>query len=168
MQIAEITNQGLKRAYSLVIPADAIAARLDARLAEVSKTIKMPGFRPGKVPPNLVKKMHGPALRGEALQAALNDGVNKVIADHGLRPATQPQVDVDGELPEEGDARFTVSLEILPTIEDVKAGDLALEKLVVPADEAAMDAALARLARAACRIGPAHRTGPGQAQGQDG
>ena len=151
MQIAEITNQGLRRAYSLVIPADAIAARLEARLAEVSKSIKMPGFRPGKVPPNLVKKMHGPALRGEALQEALNDGVNKVITDHGLRPATQPQVDVDGELPEEGDARFTVSLEILPTIEDVKIDDLALEKLVVPADDAAMDAALARLAESAQR-----------------
>ncbi|WP_156255149.1 trigger factor [Sandarakinorhabdus oryzae] len=155
MQIAEITNQGLRRAYSLVIPADAIAARLEARLAEVSKTIKMPGFRPGKVPANLVKKMHGPALRGEALQAALNDGVNQVIADHGLRPATQPQVDVDGELADEGDARFTVSLEILPTIEDVKADELALEKLVVPADEAAMDAALARLAESAQRTEPA-------------
>ena len=155
MQIAEITNQGLRRAYSLVIPADAIAARLDARLAEVSKTIKMPGFRPGKVPANLVKKMHGPALRGEALQAALNDGVNQVIADHGLRPATQPQVDVDGELADDGDARFTVSLEILPTIEDVKAEDLVLEKLVVPADEAAMDAAIARLAESAQRTEPA-------------
>ena len=149
MQIAEITNQGLRRTYSLVIPADQIAARLDVRLAEVSKSIKMPGFRPGKVPANLVKKMHGPALRGEALQAAVNDGVNKVIADHGLRPATQPQVDVDGELSDDGDARFTVSLEILPTIDDVKAADLALEKLVVPADEAAMDAALARLAESA-------------------
>lgn len=155
MQIAEITNQGLRRAYSLVIPAEAIAARVETRLAEVSKTIRMPGFRPGKVPANLVKKMHGAALRGEALQEALNDGVNQVISDHGLRPATQPQVDVDGELPDDGDARFTVSLEVLPTIDDVKIDDLALEKLVVPADDAAMDAALARLAESAQRTEPA-------------
>jgi trigger factor len=155
MQIAEITNQGLRRAYSLVIPADAIAARVETRLAEVSKTIRMPGFRPGKVPANLVKKMHGAALRGEALQEALNDGVNQVISSNGLRPATQPQVDVDGELPDDGDARFTVSLEILPTIDDVKIDDLVLEKLVVPADDAAMDAALARLAESAQRTEPA-------------
>ncbi|OYQ28283.1 trigger factor [Sandarakinorhabdus cyanobacteriorum] len=155
MQIAEITNQGLRRAYSLVIPAEAIAARVETRLAEVSKTIRMPGFRPGKVPANLVKKMHGAALRGEALQDALNDGVNQVISSNGLRPATQPQVDVDGELPDDGDARFTVSLEILPTIDDVKIDDLALEKLVVPADDAAMDAALARLAESAQRTEPA-------------
>lgn len=164
MQIAEITNQGLRRAYSLVIPAETIAARLDVRLAEVSKSIKMPGFRPGKVPANLVKKMHGPALRGEALQAALNDGVNKLLADHGLRPATQPQVDVDGELPEEGDARFTVSLEVLPTIEDVKIDDLALEKLVVPADDAAMDGALSRLAESAQRT----ETAPAKHKAKDG
>lgn len=155
MQIAEITNQGLRRAYSLVIPADALAARVEAKLAEVSKTIRMPGFRPGKVPPNLVRKMHGPALRGEALQAALNDGVNEVIASNGLRPATQPKVDVDGELADDGDARFTVSLEVLPTITDLKIGDIALEKLVVPADEAAMDAALARLAESSQRTEPA-------------
>ena len=155
MQIAEITNQGLRRAYSLVIPADAIAARVETRLMQVAKTIKMPGFRPGKVPANLVKKMHGAALRGEALQEALNDGVNKVLADHGLRPATQPQVDVDGELADDGDARFTVSLEVLPTITDVKMDDLALEKLVVPADDAAMDAAIARLAESAQRTEPA-------------
>ncbi|WP_353216901.1 trigger factor, partial [Sandarakinorhabdus sp.] len=155
MQIAEITNQGLRRAYSLLIPADAIAARVEARLAEVAKTIKMPGFRPGKVPPNLVKKMHGAALRGEALQAALNDGVNQVISEHGLRPATQPTVDVDGELPDDGDARFTVNVEVLPTIADVKTDDLALEKLVVPADDAAMDSALARLADSSQRSEPA-------------
>ena len=155
MQIAEITNQGLRRAYSLVIPADAIAARVETRLTQVAKTIKMPGFRPGKVPANLVKKMHGAALRGEALQEALNDGVNKVLADHGLRPATQPQVDVDGELADDGDARFTVSLEVLPTIDDVKMDDLVLEKLVVPADDAAMDAAIARLAESAQRTEPA-------------
>jgi trigger factor len=74
MQIAEITNQGLRRAYSLVIPADIIAAKVNARLAEVSKTIKMPGFRPGKVPPNLVKKMHGAALRGQRPVPPSTDG----------------------------------------------------------------------------------------------
>ncbi|WP_310496439.1 trigger factor [Sandarakinorhabdus sp.] len=155
MHISETMNQGLRREYSLVIPADAIAKRLDARLAEVSKTIRMPGFRPGKVPPNLVRKMHGPTLRGEALQAALNDGVNQVLSENNLRPATQPQVDVDGELAEDGDARFKVSLEVLPVIADVAIDGISLEKLVVPADAAAMDAAIARLAESSERTEPA-------------
>ncbi len=146
MQIAETLNQGLRREYSLVIPAAALAARIDARLAEVSKTIRMPGFRPGKVPPNLVRKMHGEALRGEALQAALNDGVQQLLADHKLRPATQPQVDLDGEDAEGQDVGFKVAVEVLPTVEELKIDDLALERLVVAADDGAMDEALKRLA----------------------
>ncbi len=155
MQIAETLNQGLRREYSLVIPAAALAARVDARLAEVSKTIRMPGFRPGKVPPNLVRKMHGEALRGEALQAAVNDGVQQLLSEKGLRPATQPQVDLDGEPTDGSDVGVKVAMEILPTVDDIKIDDLALEKLVVAADDAAMGEALKRLASQSQATAPA-------------
>ena len=155
MQIAETLNQGLRREYSLVIPAAALAARIDARLAEVSKTIKMPGFRPGKVPPNLVRKMHGEALRGEALQAAVSDGVQQLLSENNLRPAAQPQVDLQGEIVDGGDVGFKIAMEILPTVEDVRIDDLALEKLIVGSDDTAMDAALQRLAGQAQRSEPA-------------
>ena len=98
------------------------------------KTIRMPGFRPGKVPPNLVRKMHGEALRGEALQAAINEGVQTLLTEKQLRPATQPQVDLEGD-GSEGDVGFKVALEVLPNVDDIKIDDLALEKLVVPADD---------------------------------
>src|SRR3546814_6965099 len=62
MQTAETLNEGLKRAYKLVIPAKDIAQRVDTQLAAVAPQVRMPGFRPGKVPANLVRKMHGPAL----------------------------------------------------------------------------------------------------------
>ncbi len=155
MQIAETLNQGLRREYSLVIPAAALAARVDARLAEVSKQVRMPGFRPGKVPPNLVRKMHGAALRGEALQEAINEGVQQLLADRQLRPATQPQVDLAGDDDGEGDVGLKVALEILPTVEDIRTDDLALERLVVAADDAALDAAVARLAASQQRSEPA-------------
>jgi len=155
MQIAETLNQGLRREYSLVIPAGALAARVAARLAEVSKTIRMPGFRPGKVPPNLVRKMHGEALRGEALQAAVNDGVQQLLTEHKLRPANQPQVDLEGDLADGSDIGFKVALEVLPTVDDLKIDDLALEKLIVGDNSAAMDEALARLGGQAQRTEPA-------------
>ena len=146
MQIAETLNQGLRREYSLVIPAGALAARVDARLAEVSKTIRMPGFRPGKVPPNLVRKMHGDTLRGEALQAAVNDGVQQLLADRALRPANQPQVDVTSEIRDGEDVAITVKMEVLPQVETIAIDDLVLEKLVVAADDATIDEAVSRLA----------------------
>ncbi len=146
MQIAETLNQGLRREYALTIPAADIAAKVDKRLAEVSQQIRMPGFRPGKVPRNLVKKMHGPALLGEALQEAVNASVQQLLSEKQLRPATQPQVDLDGEPGEGEDVGLKVSMEILPTVGEVQTDGIALEKLVVGADDAAMDGALKRLA----------------------
>ncbi|GGI84521.1 trigger factor [Polymorphobacter multimanifer] len=155
MQIAETLNQGLRREFSCVIPAADIAKRVDVRLAEVSKQIRMPGFRPGKVPANLVRKMHGPALHGEAVQAAVSDGVQQLLGEKALRPAVQPQVDLEGDLVDGQDLSFKVALEILPTIESVNIDDLALEKLVVQSDEAAIAEMLARLATQQQKTEPA-------------
>lgn len=155
MQIAETLNEGLRREFSLVIPAADLAKRLDARLAEVTKQIRMPGFRPGKVPANLVRKMHGPALHGEAVQAAVNEGVQQLLSDKQLRPAVQPQVDLEGELAEGRDLAFKVALEILPSIESINIDGIALERLVVPADDVAIADMLSRLASQQQKTEPA-------------
>ncbi len=145
MRIAETLNEGLKREYSVTIPAKDLAAKIDAQVANVAKQIRMPGFRPGKVPLNLVKKMHGPALRQEALQEALNESVQKVIADNQLRPAMQPQVDVEN-IDEGKDVEFKVAVEVLPTIQAPSAEGIKLEKLVVEPTEEDLNEALKRFA----------------------
>ena len=95
MRIAETLNEGLKREYSVTIPAKDLNAKIDAQVANVAKQIRMPGFRPGKVPLNLVKKMHGASCSASWRSEALNDGIKQVIAEQKLRPAMQPQVDVE-------------------------------------------------------------------------
>lgn len=145
MRIAETLNEGLKREYSVTIPAGDLAAKIDAQVATVAKQIRMPGFRPGKVPLNLVKKMHGPALRQEALQEALNESVQKLLADNNLRPAMQPQVDVES-LDEDKDVEFKVAVEVLPQIDAPSAEGIKLEKLVVEPTEADITEALQRFA----------------------
>ncbi|HNJ48922.1 MAG TPA: trigger factor, partial [Novosphingobium sp.] len=149
MQIVETTNEGLKRAYSVKIAAKDIAARVDGEVAKIAPQVRMPGFRPGKVPANLVKKMHGPALHQEALNTTVREALDKVVADNKLRPATQPQVAL-GEGYEEGkDAELTVSLEVLPAIAAPSLDGLKLEKLVVAVSEAEVDEQVARLASGA-------------------
>lgn len=145
MRIAETLNEGLKREYSVTIPAKDLNAKIDAQVANVAKQIRMPGFRPGKVPLNLVKKMHGASLRQEALQEALNDGIQKVIAEQKLRPAMQPQVDVES-IEEGKDVSFKVAVEVLPTIDAPAVEGIKLEKLVVEPTDDDMTAALQRLA----------------------
>lgn len=149
MQIVETTNEGLKRAYSVRIAAKDIAARVDGEVAKIAPQVRMPGFRPGKVPANLVKKMHGPALHQEALNTTVREALDKVVADNKLRPATQPQIALGDGYEEGKDAELTVSLEVLPAIAAPSLDGLKLEKLVVAVSEAEVDEQVARLATGA-------------------
>ncbi|WP_419826274.1 trigger factor [Sphingomonas sp.] len=147
MQTVETLNEGLKRAYRLTIPAGEIAARVDSQVGKVAPQIKMPGFRPGKVPANLVRKMHGPQLRQEALNAAVQEGVQALIKENGFRPAMAPAVDLDEGYEDGGDADVAVSLEILPDVPAPQIEGLTLERLTVAADEAKIDEQIAELAK---------------------
>jgi trigger factor len=146
MQTVETLNQGLKRAYRITIPARDIDARVDQELKKVAPQIRMPGFRPGKVPANLIRKMHGPALQAQALQEAVQDGVQQLLGEQNIRPAMQPAVALEegGEVGK--DAVVTVEVEALPDVPEAKVEGLKIERLTVEADEAAVDAAVARLA----------------------
>ena len=132
MQIDEKTNDGLKREYVLTIPAKDIAARIDAEVKKIAPQVRMPGFRPGKVPANLVKKMHGEALHGDALNATIRESIDGLMKDKKLRPALQPKIDLQEGYEEGKDAKIDVALEVLPDIEAPKTDGLTLEKLIVP------------------------------------
>src|SRR6185295_20070886 len=92
MQTVETLNEGLKRAYTLKISAKDIDARVDTEVKRVAPQVRMPGFRPGKVPANLIRKMHGESLAQDALNTAVQEGVQSLISGNGLRPAMQPAV----------------------------------------------------------------------------
>ncbi|MCP3729159.1 trigger factor [Sphingomonas sp. MG17] len=146
MQTVETLNEGLKRAYTLKITAKDIDSRVDAEVKKVAPNIRMPGFRPGKVPANLVRKMHGEALTQDALNTTIQEGVQKIIADNKLRPAMQPSVSLEGEFAPGGDAEVKVELEVLPDVPAPSIEGLKLERLVIPTDESAIDAQLAQIA----------------------
>ncbi|MEA3015947.1 MAG: trigger factor [Sphingomonadales bacterium] len=145
MQTVETLNEGLKRAYRLTIEAKDIDARVNDELKAVAPQIRMPGFRPGKVPANLIRKMHGPRLEQQALESAIQDGVQKLMSDNKLRPAMQPSVELEGHEPGK-DAVVKVELETLPDLPEPNVADLHLERLTVEPGEAEIEAALARIA----------------------
>ena len=146
MQTVETLNEGLKRAYTLTIERKDIEARVDGELKKVAPQIRMPGFRPGKVPTNLVRKMHGPALEQQALETAVQEGVQQLIAEKGLRPAMQPSVELDEDFEPGKDAEVKVSLEVLPEVPEAKIEGLKLERLTVPVEDGEIDETLTRIA----------------------
>ncbi len=146
MQIVETTNEGLKRAYTVKIPAKDIEARIDAEVKRVAPQVRMPGFRPGKVPANLIKKMHGEALHSDAFNSAVQESVDLLMREKQLRPALQPKIDLGKGYAQGKDAELTVELEVLPEIEAPSIDGLKLERLTVPVTDAQVDEALAKLA----------------------
>ena len=146
MQTVETLNEGLKRAYTLKITAKDIDSKVDAELKRVAPQVRMPGFRPGKVPANLVRKMHGPALMQDALNTSIQEGVQTLLAEQKLRPAIQPSVSLDEGYELGQDAEVKVELEVLPDVPTPSIDHLKLERLTVPADEAALQAQLQKFA----------------------
>jgi len=148
MQVTETQNEGLKRGYQITLTADELDAKVNEKLVEAQPEIEMKGFRKGKVPMALLKKQFGQRLIGEAMQEAIDGAMNKHFEDSGDRPALQPNVQMkDGETWKEGDdVVVDMTYEALPEIPEVDLSDIALEKLVVKADDASVTEALENLA----------------------
>jgi trigger factor len=146
IKTVETQNEGLKRGFMLTIPAADIEARVEQEVKRLAPQVRMPGFRPGKVPPNLIRKMHGESLRRDALQGAVQEGVQQLLVEQNVRPALQPEVELDDQYQPGKDAEVHVSLEALPDVPLPSIDDLQLERLTVEADEVAVDEQVAQLA----------------------
>ena len=146
MQVTEVANEGLKRAYTVVVPATSIAAQKDKRLTELAKDMKLPGFRPGKVPQKVVQARYGQAVMGEVLEASVQEATGKVVAEHNLRPALQPKIELvnfaDG-----GDLEFRMDVEILPDIPMPDFSGISLTRLKATPGEEDITKALDNITR---------------------
>ena len=150
MQVTETLNEGLKRGYEIVVTAAELEAKVNEKLAEAQPEVEMKGFRKGKVPMALLKKQFGPKVLGEAMQESVDGAMNAHFEQTGDRPAMQPDVKMTNDDWKEGDdVNVAMSYEALPEIPEVDLASLSLEKLVVKADEAAIDEALTNLAETA-------------------
>ncbi len=146
MQTVETLNEGLKRAYSITIPANDVAKRVEAEIKSIAPSVQMPGFRPGKVPANLVKKMHGAAIEQDMLNKVVQDGIQQLLVEQRLRPAMQPSVELDEAYESGKDVALKIELEVLPDVPTPSIEGLKLERLTVSAEDAEIDSQIKRIA----------------------
>jgi len=145
MNVTETLNEGLKREFKIVVGADEIEAQMDAKLKEIAPQVNLPGFRPGKVPPALLRSRYGDSLLGEILDKTVTDATNKTLEERELRPAVQPKVEIDSY--DKGqDLEYTVTVELMPEIEAIDFSTLQLERLTAEVSEEDLQKALERMA----------------------
>ncbi|MBY0273122.1 MAG: trigger factor [Alphaproteobacteria bacterium] len=134
MQVKQTLSEGLKRSFQITFPAKDIESKVNAQLEKIGQKAKIPGFRPGKVPlPILKQRYHNEAI-SKTLDACVDVAVKQVVKENDLKPALKPKVELDS-FDQGKDLVFSISLEVLPTIGEVKFKDLAFEKYVVDVPE---------------------------------
>lgn len=145
MQVTPTSEDGLKREFKVVVSARDIQAKMDNRLQEIGQTVRLPGFRPGKVPMPLLKKRYGSSVMGEVLERAVSDSSNQALMERGLKPALQPRIDITA-FSEGADLEYTLAVELLPEITPANLGEIELERLRVDVTEVEVEKTLQRIA----------------------
>lgn len=150
MQVNETLNEGLKRGYEIVLTAAELDAKVDEKLDVARADFQMKGFRKGKTPKALMKKMFGKSVLGEAMQESIDDALRTHFEETGNRPALQPAVNMTNENWKEGDdVNVTVAYECLPAVPEYDFKKIKLEKMVAEVEDAAITEALENLAGSA-------------------
>ena len=145
MQVTETIADGLKREYTITVPAGDLEQEITRRLGEIGRQVRLPGFRPGKVPMQILRTRFGPSVRGEVLQSTLQASSAEAISERQLRPALPPKVDILSA-DEGADLEYKMAVEVLPEIPEPSFADLGIERLVVEVPDEEVDQAIERIA----------------------
>jgi len=145
MQIEELLNDGLKREYKVVVKAKELDERLDKILEDFRANANIKGFRPGKAPLSLLKRMHGERAKGQVLSEAMQETSTKLFEEKAIRPALRPDVDM-GEYEDGKDLEYTLKVEVLPEVDVESFKAPALERWVAEVADADINKALENIA----------------------
>ena len=154
MHVTETQIDDLTRQFHVTMPAADIERKVEARLGELAQTMRLPGFRPGKVPLGLMRQRFGDAVKSEVVEQAINESSQAVISERGLRAALPPKVELSAAA-EPGDLEYTLAVELLPEITPPDFAQISLERLVATVDEAEIDRRIERFAAAVGEETPA-------------
>jgi len=146
MKAKTIKDEGLSKAFEIVIPQSNLLTAIDSRLKEVAANAKIDGFRKGKVPVSIIKTRYGTQVRGEIVEKKVSESIKNLFAEKNIKPAMQPKVNFEGEPLGDKDIKFKVEIEVFPEIKLHKFSDIKLQKLVASVKSDDIDKALKEIA----------------------
>jgi trigger factor len=161
MQVTETANEGLKREFKIVIPARDFEKKIENELVEYGRQVRLPGFRPGKVPMPVLKQRFGPSVRGKVIQDTVQDASVQVLNERGLKAAGQPRIEItkgaEGE-----DVEYSLAIELMPEIKPMDFRSIELERLTAEVTDKDVSDALERFAANQKRSQPVAAPRPAQ------
>ncbi len=132
----------LERRLNMAVPVDEIEKQVDERLKKLSRTVRMAGFRPGKVPLKLITQQYGPQVRSEVIGDAVQKSFGDAVREQNLRVAGYPRIEPK---PGEADAKsieFSATFEVYPDVVLGNVGESRIERPALGVGDAEVDKTL--------------------------
>ena len=143
MKFKEIIKDKLKRKYEFTLKASELSKDVDLQLEKEQPSIQMKGFRKGKVPISLLKKMHGEALLSEAMKSATDTAVKNHFEKEKDKPAYEPKIELlNKEWKSGDDVQLSLEYECMPVIPKFDLSKLVLENQIAEPDKKSLDDAM--------------------------
>lgn len=150
MQVTEVSNEGLKREFAILVPKADLDAKVDGKLAEIKDKVQLKGFRPGKVPLAHLKKTFGKSVMGEIVEETVNAATQTAVTERNLRPAQPPRVELtakaDDVVAGKTDLTFNVTVDVMPDFTPVDPATLELKRLTADVPDEDVEKALSSMA----------------------
>jgi len=144
MQISIETTAGLERRLTISVPSETFEQKITERLGEAAGRVRIPGFRPGKVPMREVRRRFGPSVRADVAGEIMQTSFFTAVQQESLTPAGQPSLEVVRMEPG-SDFEFTATFEVFPLVELANLGKAELKKPVAGIADADIDQMIDRL-----------------------
>lgn len=152
MEVKETNSEGLKRTLEVIVGANELNERFDARLGEMKDKVQLKGFRQGKVPVTHLKKIYGKQVMAEVVEQAVRETSTKAIKDRDMRPAMQPDIklpedqsEIENIIAGKADLNYSMEFEVIPPIELADFSKIELEKLAVDVGDDELQDAIEKL-----------------------
>ena len=136
MQVSVENSGALERRLTIQVPGDEIQQKVESKLRELSRQVRIKGFRPGKVPMSVVKQRYGKQVRLDIVNETMQHSLQQALAEQDLRPASTPRVDDTPEGLESGDLEFSAIIEVYPEVGALDVSAIEIERPVAEISEA--------------------------------
>jgi len=146
MKVTVENKKGLEKDIKVFIDKKTISGYLDAKYEEIRKDVVLKGFRPGKVPTEILKRQFGKTVYGEVIDKVLKDTTTKVLEDNKIKPAGQPKIDLKS-FGEGKDLEYTISVSELPKIEVTSLKNIKVDEYVVKINPKETDKRIEQIAK---------------------
>jgi trigger factor len=144
MQVSIEALDGLERKMTVQIPSERVAVAVEKKLRDLSKTVKIDGFRPGKVPLKVVQQKFGGHVRQEVIGDVIESSYQEALIQEKVRPAGSPSIDsISSE--EQQDMSYTATFEVYPEVDELDLKSITVEKAVAEITDADFDAMIEKL-----------------------